>query len=243
MNVWKITLAYLDAPLLEASLKAHHEMSSPELGVQKVLVDHCWPINPWNHRRSILDLAEGYGYAVIAPFQNMGAHGGFNWAFRNLPIADDDLVIGADGDSIPTTPGWEAAIVKAMQDPRFGALSLFLDVPGLLTQEWAPIVTPFSDVQIVKPAHGGLEMFDVTIWRASFLKACGGILAGSKYYGFVEGPTMNAMKTACLMHGYTRDYKEILRPFDADPRYQKWKAAHVGGYQGNFDQWLKENEG
>ena len=237
MKTYIITLTYLDIPLLEYSLDRFYKTTELK-DSEHILIDHLWPIDHWNHRRGILNLAEHYGCKVMTPYKNMGGHGGFNWTLQNLPLQEDDIIITYDGDSNPQTPGWDVAMRNLLSlDPSYAWVSLWIDTE-LNTKNWVRRPTR-TCYHIVKPAQG-IEMMNVTGWKYSFLKKVGLMKAAYQYYGQVESPMHQASEQLKLQWGYLRDYTEKPRPFDADARYQAWKAAHLSGaFKGNFDEYFK----
>lgn len=240
MKTWVITLTHLDLPILEKSLEAFKQTASMQRTTH-ILCDHHWPIDYWNHRRSILTLAEKHGCKVMAPFQNRGAHGGYNWVLNNIPIEDDDMVICFDGDSMPLNPGWDEAMRKVMeQDPEYGALFLSFNFE-VNCKNWV-LHTTRAGINIVKP-QSGIEMINVSAWRYSFLKRVGLFQANYKYYGQVEGPMFEHLILQGLKWGYLDDYKEGHRPGETDPRYRQWKADHLTHkFSGNFEEWLCQHQ-
>lgn len=242
MKTWMITLTHLDIALLGASLERVYETKTAP-NVEHILLDHHWPIDYWKHRHAVLDLAEGLGCKVMSPYENLGGHGGLNWTLRNIPFADDDLLLGVDGDAYPATPGWDQALIDSMLgDAELGALSLFLPWAG--TKEWRELQSP-APHKIVTPASNGIEMINITCWRGHFLRKIGLFKAHYEYYGQVEIPMMQALRARGMQHGYLRDFVEDPRPFEPDARYVKWKHRHArvdseGTYLGNFNQYLEE---
>jgi hypothetical protein len=236
-----ITLTYLDLPLLEFSLERFYATSSL-YQKEHILIDHHWPLDYWNHRHGVLRLAEKYGCKVMSPYRNLGGHGGYNWAIKNLPIDPHDIVITYDGDSNPVSYGWDFALVSLLtHDPAYAAASLFIDAE-LSTQDWMRYTTR-AGLDVMKPKVG-IEMINVTAWRAQFIQQVQGIQGEHRFYGQIEAPMFELMKTHQKLHGYLADYKEVPRPFQPDARYQAWKDAHVRDYfRGNFDEWLRQGRG
>jgi hypothetical protein len=237
MKVWVTTLAYLDLPVLEMALEQYAKTAVPVKG-EYILLDHHWPLNYWKHRHRLLELAEKYNCRVMSPYENLGGHGGNNWLIQNLPVRNEDLIITYDADSNPQTVGWNAMLVKAMEDPSYAAISLTINA-DLLTKDWVTEETT-SGVAVKRPRNG-IEMMNITAFRASFLRLIGGFKGPRRFYGFVEGHLHQSMQAMGLKHGYLVDAYENLKPIEPHPQYQEWKRNHVTGtFPGNFDQWAKE---
>ncbi len=235
MKLWVITLAHVDAPILESSLAAYYA-TADRIHHAHILLDHHWPINYWAHRKRILELGEQYDCKVMAPYENMGSHNGYNWTFGCLRIADEDYILTYDSDSMPVTKGWDSAMVKVLDtDPKFAAVSLSINA-DLACKNWAE-----EDVGgiVVKHPAEGIEMINVTMWRFSFIKQVGGI-GGSNFYGYTEHAMFQPMAELGLKHGYLRDYSENPRPVEPHPVYLEWKREHVAfRFTGNFDAYCR----
>lgn len=237
MKTWVVTLTHTDLSLLESSLKSFYETATG--GYEHILLDHHWPIDYWAHRHAILRLAEKYGCKVMSNYENVGGHGGLNWVMRNLPLADDDLVMNFDGDSFPVNPGWDVAMTKAMSDHRFGYVSLFIDV-DLNCKHW-PEEPSTSGIKMVR-AGTGIEMINISMFRYSFLKEVGLLQAQYKYYGQVEAPMMALLQQRGLKHGYLADFKEVGRAYHPNQVYTDWKRDHVSGiFPGNFREYYERS--
>lgn len=239
-KVWTITLAHCRPAVLEAGLERYYRttqaMRSNGYDVTHVIVDHLYPIDHWSTRRRILELAGNYGCHVIAPFKNMGGHGGFNWAMQQLPIAPEDSIIGIDPDSNPLTAGWDVAALQALeQDPTLGAVSLMHSAIAL--RPWNYERQPATGIYLATLA--GPEMFNVTVWKSAFLRDTGGLLALLPLYGHVEVAMQRAAASRGWRMAYLRDFQEGMNDVAHDPEYNAWKAAAVAGDNRNFDEYFK----
>lgn len=238
MKLWTITLCH--NPIEQISVGMHAYYSTTILpSTTHILVDHHWPIDYWAHRRRLLELAEQYSCYLMTPYENLGGHEGYNWVLRNLPLENDDLVIGYDGDSYPITPKWDMAFLQVMEDPSLAACSLNLKYLDSL-RPWKK-TDDANGIEVVLPAGDNEnEMFNVTIWRYSFLKENGLFQALCPFYGHVEIPMQNLIRKKGFRHVYLKNYFEDHNPIPNNSDYVGWKDAHVRGkFLGNFKNWVQ----
>lgn len=195
------------------------------------VVDNHWPVDKYKSSLTLERVARLVNGMVIRPSQNLGGHGGFNYALSHMRLTEEDLILGYDPDSNPITPEWLDAMVHVMtHKPILNYVSLMHE--HIVERPWE-----ISDVKGIKIAQlPRPEMANVTLWRGRALLE-GGIKASRKYYGFVETEMWKDGRSA-----YLYDYREDLCPIPHDPLYNAWKGAHAGGsYPGNFDEYYEEH--
>lgn len=205
---------------------------------QKILVDHHYPLNYWETKRKLVNIAQVFGYNIISPIKNLGAHKGFSWALNQINLQPDDIILGIDPDCNIVTRGWAQAMVNVFNEaPYIGSLSLYLDAITHNKDQWIKETIAGTTVGFLnKP-----EMFNVTGWRGDFLLKSGGLKALMGFYGHVEVAMRHEAQTHGFKQGYLLDYRETFNQVPHDEEYNKWKGLHVGGYQKNFDDYVKEN--
>lgn len=247
MKLYAVSVCHMKPEIVAYSLARARITNSIE-PTGWVIVDNCWPIDSENTSAELMDQANigmdqaifgsngevGFNdkyYYVKAP-KNLGGIGGFNFGLSKLDLQDDDLVLGYDPDSNPITKDWLLAMKEVMlADTSLTHLSLLHE--HIVNRAW--IRREVAGYKLVSLPHP--EMFNVTIWRGSYLKS-GAVKQGRPYYGFVETETKGGR------HAYLYDYREDLCPIPHDPRYNRWKHDHaVGNYPGNFDQYILEGRG
>lgn len=239
-RVWVVTLCHVDIHVLDASLNEFYATTKYDEFYTHILVDHHWPINTWQHRHDLLYLAERYRCKVMTPYENVGGAGGLNWAMQNLPWKEGDLLLGYDPDSFPKNKNWVTAMADVLKDPKYGGISLKINA-DLFTKEWDREVVNYSH-RVMRPAKGGIEMFNVSMWDMEVIDEIGGF-HDIKYYGGVETPLLSKFNRHGFKHGYLEDYTEDLRPVEPHPEYIKWKSAHVkGDFNGNFCDWVEQKQ-
>lgn len=230
MKLWTVTVSYAPIEILAHGLKRYFETTL--VPSEYVVLDHLYPkVDPLE----ITGLVENsFSLHLMRPYKNMGGHEGFNWVVKNLPVEDDDLIIGYDPDSNPLTKGWDEAMLEAMRSHRsLGSISLMHT--AIKDKPWI-----VSDDKPRVALLGRPEMFNVTMWRVSALKATGGLLADRKLYGMVETAMYRKFTEMGLYSGYLYDYEEGPCPVAHDPMYVKWKEAHAFfGFEGSFEEFLE----
>lgn len=228
MKIWTITTCHTRKEVFTACLDKYYETATHE--TEHYILDHHYPVDYWQTRHAILDVAEKWKLKVVSNPKNVGGHEGYNWVFRQLPIGDDDFVIGFDSDSWPMHKGWDSAMIQALQKcPELSSVSLIID-SLVKNRQWTTVCT---EPNVVVPDH--IDMVNVSCWRASAVKKTAGMLGMARYYG--GGEIM--MSGLGMKTGYLWDYREEFCPIPHDQRYNDWKMAHLRGFPGNFDEYLK----
>lgn len=234
----------MPARIIERSLKAYAATRSKDLPYRHILVDQSYPINKTENRADIRRVCAELGVEVLDPGQNLGLHGGFNWALRQLGPQDDDIVIGYDGDSMPISPGWDMALVRA--------------ILGCRTHDvvWSSLMNPRSEVDILARgydrtmADGFIElhltrtavMNSVCAWRFGWLRSVGYLDEPLQWYGHLESCMWG--KLAGKRWAFLPGWREVDDPRDDHDRgyiVYKWHVAHLMNTKLDFESWLVAN--
>lgn len=237
-RLWLVTLAHNRQQIIYESL--HQVTETIALPWEKVIVDHHWPKDYWKTKNALMKMARFFDYRMITPYENLGAHGGYTWALKQLPLGKDDFVAFCDSDVWPLTPGWDIAALHVLKGAAdVVSVSLWheraANVPGRTwkTESVDGIVITWPDTYSVT---------DITVVRASWLLEHGYPQGLRPFYGFVE----NTMFDIARRHGkrcvYLKNYEEMaFHPGEPDPDYAAWKVAHAHEktFHGNFAEWLK----
>ena len=234
MKTHLITVVHGPAEVFAASFLRLFS-STPAKFDSIVVVDNHWPLNKEANTKSIAVVAEAVGAKLVKPEGgNIGGHQGSNFGISHIQSEADDLILGFDYDSWPVTPGWCEALVCGMKNSNFDSISLLhSDIKEIHDQRKTKWITSVcGGVRVGKLVHP--EMFNLTIWRAAWLKAHP--LVGHGFYGHVESLTHGYNN-----HGYTLDYLEGHHPIPCSATYHEWKRSHAGGnFKENFDVWCKQ---
>lgn len=239
MNVYAISLCFNRHDIVRESLAQYEATKSGNVQYRHILVDQHYPLpNKQENRAKLRQL--GPQYEVLDPGRNLGLHHGFNWACSQLPLKDDDILIGYDPDSYPVTPGWDMALVTAIAHGGNVA--------------WASLMNPISrrelDERGFTPRRIGhihtLETHrpcvnSICAWRWDFLRKAGGLKEPTAFYGGLECAMWKALNDQKQKWVYLLEWHEKSYFFDKQDmvyRDYKWHHAHTGQWPGDFESYL-----
>lgn len=228
-----ITVCHMMPEIIAFSLTRGHRTMGLEPDSWLIVNNH-WPIKELETADYLEKLAKIVHGEIHMPHQNLGGHGGINFAVTKLKALEKtDLILTYDPDSNPINPGWLKAMKEVLDaDPSIPYISLMHSVcvdhrPWLMREVAGHRVA--SDPEP--------EMFNVTLWRAEHLMV--GLRAPCEYYGGIEADLFRVRK---LKGSYMFDFREDPCPIHHPQIYTDWKDAHgrLGTYRGNFDQYVRE---
>lgn len=242
MKVYAITLAFMNRRVLRASIEAFYRTRNEGLALAgHVIVDQHYPLERDATRAEIERLAMEYNLTLLDPGRNLGLHDGFNWAMSQLPLADEDIIIGYDGDSLPSAQGWDMALVRAIEGRRSD---------GEGTVVWSSLGNPRTLKDIRERGYrrttvdGYLQLWltrtaitnSVCAWRVGWLRRVGGLSEPTAYYGHLEATMWGKLRHGELW-AVVPDWPERddLRD-DHDRAYviYKWRHSHLRNWPGDF---------
>lgn len=241
MKVWTISLGFVPARIWRQSLEAYHRTRNPALEYTHVFVDQHYPLNREQNALGLKQVCDDHGILFLDPGENLGLHGGFNWALKQIQARDGDLVIGYDPDSHPITPGWDMALVNSLE------ICPDLAWVTLMSQRAREDILPKG--YITRKAHH-IELWEmrhavinsICAWRVDFLNRAGGLQEPMKYYGHLESRMWQELqkqgKKWAFLPGYWEDYR--LWPLH-DQEYIRWKwyYAHRKLFEYGFDEYVR----
>lgn len=243
-----LTLCYANPRCLSETYRRYHATTSARaIGAHHLLVDQHYPLDYPLVRSTIEALAANLPRAhLLDPGRNLGLHEGLNWACRQVPLGDDDVIVGLDGDELLETPGWlDAMMAMFRADPRLGWVSL--GSPNVDDEAVArgPMRSPIVELagyrayEFVEPMINHVCGFR---WRA--VRSAGGFWENRPYYGGLESDLMPRFKGAGYRVLHMLDHR--VARVDAlrlqDDAYQDYKRAHTSErdrFDGSFDEWLR----
>lgn len=238
MSLLAISNLFMKPELMaQAMIRFHMTSGKQVLDVRTWLfVDNHWPLGDLGYQNAVEMISHmGLGM-IVDPGSNLGGHGGFNFALKQLNPHADDLILNYDLDSNPLSYGWLSAMIDVMRaDPSLGYVAL-LDDRCVENRPWQ-----FETIAGHKMAFADTDMWNVTLFRASVLRE--GMKAQYKYYGQVELPMQEHVKSLGMRFGYLYDFRESCPPFTLahDSIYTQYKADHVSRkFDGSFDEYLKK---
>lgn len=244
MAVFAVTIGFMPARIIERSLRAYAATRNGSLAYRHVLVDAHYPIDKERNRAEIRRVCADLGVEVLDPGRNLGLHGNFNWALQQLAPTDGDVVIGYDGDSMPITPGWDMALVRAILGSRDRQVV------------WASLMNPRSEVDLLDRgfdrslADGFIELYltrtavmnSVCAWSVGWLRSVGYLDEPIKWYGHLESCMWQ--KLGAKRWAFLPGWREVDDPRDDHDRayvVYKWEIAHTRSTTLDFESWLATN--
>jgi hypothetical protein len=248
MAVYAITQVFCNPSIFDVSIHAFHATRNPDLKLARhVVVDQCYPIDRKGVERTLENLGRYLPVDIMRPGRNLGLHGGFNWAMAQLPLEENDIVIGYDADSLPVNAGWDMALVRAID----GGLS-----GEFWGQEivWSTLGNPrtLSDVENRGFDAGCVDGYlrvwltrsavtnSVCAWRYGWLKSVGFLQEPRAYYGHLESAMYQKLRSnqrwAILPQFHESD--ELRNLHDAEYIAYKWFHSHTEEWRGDFKSFL-----
>lgn len=233
-----IVLGFANQRVAERTLKNYADTRTSD--AKLLIVDNHYPLNVTSDfwRRAAADLGGTY----LDPGKNLGLHEGLNFALREARATENDRVLIMDPDTYPFTPGWDTALLEA------------LDIPGV---GWASLCNNHSDGEMRERGYdetieGGLKIWtthrpvvnSVSGFRLDWVLAAGGFQEPYAYYGGLEVAMWEIMKKNTNYRWvFLRDFfEDVFKEDLIDPIYIAYKYAHGHqGYQGDFETYLKEH--
>lgn len=241
MKVYTITLGFVPARIWERSLDAYLSLRNPTIVYDHYFVDQHYPLGGTENRRELWRICCERGVNVLDPGRNLGLHGGFNWALARLPCGPEDIIIGYDPDSNPISPGFDGALIHALQlDPRLAWTSLMSGraEPELRERGYTHRRVGHLDLWIThKPVVNS-----IVAWKYSFLKAVGGLSEPNQWYGGLEADMFSRMKSLGLEWGFLTGWHEnddLRNLQDKEYLWWKWKFAHLREWTGDFKSYVE----
>ncbi len=213
-------------------------------GIDHYILGNHYPINRHTNNDEIRCLANDYGCKFIDSIRDLGLHHSLNNAVKQIGLDDDDIVITVDPDDRPT-PGFVDAINNVMRwDDKLAVLALNFWVidERIKEQKLAQELILGHSVCI----HPSVEMFTIAAFNMRFINSIGGFDEPLPYYGGLESYLHSKWAPMGMRLGYLEHYRADAAPVDRgdpnlfDPEFRLWKNAHVAGYKGGFEEWLKE---
>jgi hypothetical protein len=243
MKIKAVSIAYMNPEIMAASVARFYE-SAGVLPVEWVLVDNHWPLYgyklDWRDiSNSVRRLAKFMMARVAVPERNLGGHGGLTFGLKTMNFKDNDLILNYDLDSWPITHDWLFKMMQVMEaDPSLGWVAL---MPERISNNpgWKLEDIGGHRVAFRSPT----EMWNVTLFRGKMFKE--GMLADSKYYGFVETAMERKATEMGLRHGWLYDVREGPHFIPHPEIYNKYKWIHARKddpehFPGSFEEYLKE---
>jgi hypothetical protein len=240
VKLYAVSIAYMMPETIASSVARFFETAG-EAPLKWILVDNHWPMygqpDKTKSTYPVYSLARLMNADRVTPEKNLGGHGGLSFGLKALDFADDDLILNYDLDSWPVTQGWLSAMIEVMEaDSSLGFVAL-LDNRCESGKDWK-----FETIGGHKVAFlNHPDMWNVTLFRGKMLRD--GMVADSKYYGFVETAMARRLQEKELRMGRMYDFREDPHPIPHPHHYHHYKREHAEGhFPGSFEEYLKEKQ-
>jgi hypothetical protein len=241
VRVVTLSLGFAPARLVDLSLTAYRKTRNPDLPYEHVLLDQHYPVDKEANRQAVRQLCDLYDVEVLDAGRNLGLHEGFNWALRQLRLQPQDIVIAYDLDSLPLTPGWDMALVRAIAGDETGKIV------------WASLLNPRSEADLRargfdrRQIDGYLELWvtktavtnSICAWRYGWLQSVGFLQEPRAFYGHLEAAMFSRLgdRQWAFLPGWTES-DELRNQHDRAYVVYKWCHSHLNSWPGDFESWL-----
>ena len=242
-KTWLVTPAFCKSALLHDCLAHIHKTGIPK-DVEHIVIDGHYPVNKSANRKEIKLYADAFGCRYVDSGKDLGLHEGINNAARVCGIGPEDIVVGCDPDNRPS-PNFVTDLDAVMRaDPTIavlGATFWVIEEPriqNIMTE------TVIAGRRVWN--HPGIEMWTACAFNWSFVTRAGGLSQTHALYGGLESAMSPAMRSQGMRLAYLADTQADSAPVDTlspllfDPEYRSWKDAHIAGFKGGLEQWLRE---
>lgn len=241
MNKWIVTPAFCKAAVLEENFK--NIASAPPMGYKRVIIDGHYPVDKDENRKRIQQLCADYGAVYLDPGCDLGLHKNLNYAIDTLGIGPEDVMYGLDPDDFPA-PGSIEKIEAIMQADRGIAVC---------ANGWSLIDQRVREGRLTMAAvaghvvyfHKSVEMFRCCGWNMRFIHSLPQKFhQPNNYYGGLESYLFPKWAAQRLKLAYIQDTCDNItldrsNPNYFDPALRKYKDAHLSGFKGSFEEYIR----
>lgn len=245
MRVFVITLGFANPLTINETFRRTY--STKTSFFTHVVINQHYPLPSDEEATANLKrLCAQHGAVYYDPGENLGLAAGFNYAIEACALKDDDIVIGLDPDTMPETPGWDAAMIKTfIENPTIGWVSLWNDVSSKEIEERGYDVIENGGITLIVTKQAVLN--SICAWRAGWLKKVGGLSEPNKFYGGLESTMFPKLREHGLHWAFIREFKEsrtdvTQKGFDTEYFAYKMDYAHNKTWSGDFASYLEKNK-
>lgn len=240
---WITTPAFCKAALLEECLKNLYKVNLHEQGFTHVVIDGHYPIDKEENRVRIQELCRQYGCHYLDPGKDLGLHGNLNFAVHTLRIGADETLINVDPDDFPQ-PGSMEKLANAIEiNPQYAVIAMsFCLINQRVEEGKLQVVCANGRILYLHPT---VEMFKVAAFNMRFIHSLPNKFHEPwAYYGGLESYLYGEWRKEGLKLGYIQDHcqevkLDILDSKYFDQSYRQWKHAHLSGFNGSFEEWIR----
>ncbi len=242
MKTIVITPAFCKSILLHHSLKNYYELQT-ENYEHWILLNH-YPVDEERNTDEIRKIAEQYKCKVFDSEYDRGLHKSVNNFYDHNPQPEGTIQIGFDPDGAieQLSKGFDKALSETLRD---GIKSHSLCLLNLWNYEREINKGSENDKVIINGnrvlMHPTVGVLNIGAVDLDWIKSIGGFTEPCEYYGYIELALWQHMFGKKRL-GYLTEFKERYHAYPEDcidPEYQQWKAEHIKGFTGSFEEWLK----
>lgn len=238
--IYVLTPAFCKADLL-ADLFAHLRETPAGCEVTHVVSCNHYPVDKRRNRERIREIALDFGAVYVDHGRDLGSSAGVNAALRAVGFGPGDIVMNLDPDDRPSA-GYAAGLAAAAADPAVAVACSFFWVIDQRVAEGKLVRDTAGGLEVWR--HDGNEMWQMAAARYEFLHAAGGAKSDRPMYGGNETAMTAEWKRLGLKCVYVPAVRSDAAPVDKsgpmfDPEYRAWKDAHLQGFAGGFEDWLR----
>lgn len=233
-----LTMCFCKAELLEWH-ENYMQRKLTSKHKRHITLNH-WPIDEIENNKKLIAIANNIGANIFDQGFDRGLQKAFNnWFFTVHP---ENYVLGYDADATCQRIGFDEALLDVMLfDKSISVCALRnpgteLNIAkGLLKPQ---LLTTNNGIKYF--IHPSVEMFDIAIYDAKWIRAINGFDQPHEFYGGLE--SWLYMQRGFRL-AYLWEYVQNKVPIPencTEPKYRLWKDAHLAGYKASFATWLRE---
>lgn len=242
MKIVTITVAYCPAVLLARSLILYERTRSIKPDRHIIIQGH-YPINEKKNTNDIQLITQCFdGLELWDPGKDLGSAQSQNWCLKQLGLQDDDVFLNVDPDSSCPIQGWDAGLIKGLDNPICVLVSCLAPMVLRYNATWSGEFKA-GDFTYKIPAKP--TPFNLSAWRYSFIKEIGGIPQGGLMWGETEGAFWAHCQQRGKFHAYAINFLENEDgKFMQDRQHNNYKNLHMRTtpdkqFLGTFTEYLR----
>lgn len=234
-----ISLAFMNSDIIEKSFDQLYRTRNYALPIEHVVLNQHYPLAKEKNQFKLESICGKRNIKIYDSGKNLGLHDGFNYVMKRLELKSDDIVIGYDPDSFPTSTGWDMALVRAIRGDDSVVWSSLMGDRAEKELDERGFSPKIIDHHIKVRETKKPVVNSVCAWRYGWLEKVGFLTEPHAFYGGLECSMWNKLQGKQWV--FTEDYREDDRLRDGHDRAYveyKWAHAHLQTWKGDFQSWL-----
>lgn len=239
MKLKILTMAYTRPDIIQRSLAS---LQAP--GIEHYILDQHYPLPDYAENRAWLEgYCRDHGHRLLDAGKNLGYHEGINWAIEQMDLADEDIVVNYDPDTLIPVGSESCLSMMRLAFERDKTLAVVglnnptidreLQERGYFDEDVGGLTLRFMKVPVI---------MSVVAWNVGFIRKVGGLKEPSAMYGGIEATMFPILcregrRWAVLPFWW----EDISLNRQADPEYLEWKHRHgyLQNFPGDFESYLR----